>query len=392
MVAAPARHSASSPPVLAYLVTEAGFFSGHWTDLARAAQKAGYAVHVITSPATAEEARRITAQGFILHPLHFNRKSMNPFGQLLVLLRIILLYRKLCPAIVHHVAVKPVLYGSIAARLAGISCVVNAIVGLGFVFVEHGAGLGRRVLRWCIERAYAFCLQLPGVFTIFQNPDDRDFFISRGLAVPEQTVLIKGVGVDTRRFTPGPELQGPPVIVLGARMLWHKGVGEFVEGVRLLRQEGLVFTALLAGTPDPHNPASIPEQTLQKWHEEKLICWKGQVGDMAGLLGSAHIACLPSYREGLPLFLLEAAACALPLVTTDTPGCREVVRHDYNGLLVPANDVETLAHALKTLIEDPGLRQRMGQAGRKRAEQEFSTQQVNEATLDLYRTLQDHRV
>lgn len=370
-------------PRILYLVTEDWYFLKHRSPLARAARDAGYEVHVATAPGAREA--EIRAMGFAYHPLALERRDMNPLTQWRTIGRIKDLYRQVRPDLAHHVALKPILYGGSAARFPGGPAVVNAITGLGFVFLD--GGLKRRVLRAFIEAWYRRVLNAPRTRTIFQNPDDMERFVQGGLAPGERTVLIKGSGVDTEAFAPSPEPDGPPIVVLAARMLWDKGVGELVEAARILRAQGLDFEVVLAGVPDAQNPAAIPESVLRGWHAEGVVRWEGYVADMAALLARCHVACLPSYREGLPLALLEAAAAGLPLVATDVPGCREITRHGLNGLTAPPRDPQALAEALGRLLRDADLRRAMGRAGRELVRTEYSQEVVIRATLDLYADL-----
>lgn len=373
----------SPAPKLLFLVTEDWYFWKHRAHLARAARDAGFRVLVAAAPG--ERVADIRAEGFEYHPLDFNRRSMNPLGQAVVLKRLTALYRAARPDIVHHVAVKPILYGSLAARLTGVTRRVNALTGLGYVFT--GSGVKRRVLRLFISRWYKLALGGRKAVNIFQNPDDMRLFCSFGLTDTRHCRLIKGAGVDVERFCPAPEPQGRPTIAIAARMLADKGVHDLVRAGELLAAKRLDFKIVLAGSPDRHNPSAIPEETLRSWNDRGYLQWTGYVDDMANLLRQTHVACLPSYREGLPLSLLEAAAAGRPMVATDVPGCREVVRHGQTGLLVPPRDPQALADALETLLADGEMRQRMGAAARKLAVDEFSEQAVQGETLAVYKEL-----
>jgi glycosyltransferase involved in cell wall biosynthesis len=296
-----------------------------------------------------------------------------------MLWRLLRLYRRERPDIVHHVAMKPVLYGSFAARLACTPHVVNAFAGMGWLFTS-GAGLAQ----W-LKPAVRLALRLAvraGIILV-QNPDDARL-VSR-LGVPESRIRrIAGSGVDLERFRPTPEPDSPPIVLFAARLLWDKGAGEFVAAACLLRERGARARFLLAGEPDPLNPASIPEKQVTAWVEEGAVERLGWVADMPALLSACHVVCLPSYREGLPKSLIEAAAAGRPIVTTDVPGCRDVVRDGDNGLLVPPNDAPALARAIDRLICDGDLRRRMGARGRVRAEREFGLDRIIQQTLSLY--------
>ncbi|NJB67041.1 glycosyltransferase involved in cell wall biosynthesis [Desulfobaculum xiamenense] len=367
-----------------YVVTEDWYFWKHRVPLARAARDAGYRVSV--AACAGEYAQRIRDEGFTFHPLGMNRRSTGPIQQLAAIRELAALYRWTRPDIVHHVALKPILLGCVAARLAHVSHVVNAVTGLGYVFVREG--LRRAILRTVISQWLRLALTRPETRIIFQNPDDLELFTSCGIAPCESCTLILGSGVDTTLFHPCPEPEGPPVILFAARMIWDKGAAVLVEAARLMRQRNVKFRIVLAGVPDSHNPQAIPEETLAAWSREPGVEWIGYCNDMPGLLARSHIVCLPThYREGIPLALIEAAAAGKPIVTTNTPGCREIVRHERNGLLVPERDPERLAEALTTLVTSAETRKVMGTASRALALNGFSIDSVASRTLDLYASM-----
>lgn len=378
----------SSRPKLLFLVTEDWYFCSHRLPIARAARDAGFAVTVATR--VTNHGRTITAEGFDLVPLGMKRANSNPLREIAALIEITQAYRRLRPDIVHHVAVKPALVGSLAARLAGVRRTVNAIAGLGFVFASRS--FKARVLRPLISLGFRALLNGPQSRVIVQNPDDQALLVKNRLVAPERLILIKGSGVDLDRFQPVPEPPVEPgkplVAALVSRMIWDKGVGVLVEAARLLKARGVALTVVLAGRPDPENPASISEEQLRAWRDEGIVEWMGFCDDVPGLWARSHIAVLPSwYGEGVPKSLLEAAACGRPLVAVDGPGLREVVRDGATGLLVPPRDPGALADTLQRLAEDAGLRRRLGQAARTLAEREFGEETVIRGTLELYRTL-----
>lgn len=369
-------------PKLLFLVTEDWYFCSHRLPLACAARDAGFDVAVATR--ITAHGERIRSAGLRPISIGLRRSGRNPWRELRAIREIAAIYRHEKPDIVHHVALKPVLYGSLAAKIAGVPHVVNALAGLGYVFTSHNASA--RLLRPWITLAFRFLLKNSRV--ILQNPDDRDSLLSASILRENQVALIRGSGVNTETFRHVPEPEAElPLIVLPARMLWDKGVGEFVAAAEILRKNGIAARFVLAGERDPENPAAIPLERLQGWHASGTVAWLGKQEDMPALLAQSHIVCLPSYREGLPKALLEAASCGRAIVATDVPGCREAVRHGENGLLVPARDSAALAHALRLLIEDATLRRRYGENGRAMAEREFSVAQVSAETLALYREL-----
>jgi glycosyltransferase involved in cell wall biosynthesis len=370
-------------PRLLFVVNQAEFFLSHRLPLALAAKREGYDVHIATPISVGVAV--IREAGLTHHAVSFSRKGMRPFAELGTLRALFRLYRMLCPDIIHHVTIKPVIYGSIIARLVHVPAVVNAVSGLGYVFISRGpkAAFLRRIVRW----SYRFALNHPNSRVIFQNGDDLALFIGDGLVRAQEAALIEGSGVDLQRFTPVKQPKEPPVVLFASRLLGDKGVCEFVDAARALQSDGVEAHFVLVGDVDPGNPASLSTATVKSWHQERVIEWWGQREDMEAVFAQVHIVCLPSYREGLPKVLIEAAACGRPIVATDVAGCREIVRHNDNGLLVPAKDSAALANALKQLISDPALRERMGRRGREIAVQEFGLERVVSDTLAVYRML-----
>ncbi|MEK7389797.1 MAG: glycosyltransferase family 4 protein [Elusimicrobiota bacterium] len=363
-----------------FLQTKDSTFYSHRLPIARAALAAGYEVIVATQ--FIEHARAIEKEGFRLAPIDWKRGGINPLRELRTLGEIIRLYARERPDLVHQVTLKPILYGSLAAALCGVPAVVNALTGLGFVFISER--VSARFLRSCALLAFKMSFLKPGSLVIFQNEDDRSLFIARGLVPRERTVLIRGSGVDVARFAPSPEPPGVPLVVLPARLLWDKGVGEFVEAAHLLAADGVRARFALVGEADDENPAAIAPQRLEQWRREGVVERWGQRDDMARVYSQAHVVCLPSYREGLPKALMEAAACGRPVVGADVPGCREIVRHEETGLLVTARDARALAAALRRLIEDKPLRQRLGERGRSLCVAEFAQEKIAEQTMAVY--------
>lgn len=348
------------------------YFLSHRLPLARAVRDRGYEVHVATMPGPAEAA--IRAAGFDFHPLKFSRGGMNPFAELRTLWRIRRLYRRLRPTFVYQVTIKPVIYGTLAARSARVPRAISVISGLGYFALQ--GGLGGRLFRHGIFALYRFALRHPRQKIVFHNAHDRGLFVQKGIVKADDAIVVPGSGVDTRYFSPLAEPAGVPVVILPARMLRDKGVYEFVAAAAALRTSGLHARFLLAGGADAHNPSAIPEAQLQHWNEAGSVEWLGHVSDMRGLYTQSHIVCLPSYREGLAKVLLEAGACGRPVVATDVPGCRDAVLAGETGLLVPSRDHMALAAALRQLIEDKKLRRHLGEAGRRHVAANFSVERV----------------
>jgi len=367
------------PNKILFVVTEDWYFVSHRLPLAVMAREAGFEVVVATRPGDGLE--RIEAAGIRFLPLEIDRGGMNPFKDLISVARLARLLRCERPDLVHLVALKPVLLGTLAARLAGVKRRVSAVAGMGFLFTEGGrGGLLMPLVRRLLGRS------LRGGLVIVQNPDDAALLV--GLGVPAGSLrLIRGSGVDLARFRVEPEPGGAPVVMLPSRMLWDKGVGEFVEAARRLKKQGVEARFVLVGAPDPANPAAVPEDRLEAWQADGLLEWWGYQERMEAVLPQAHLVCLPSYREGLPKVLLEAMACGRAVVTCDVPGCREAVVHEQNGLLVPSRDPGALADAIGRLLGDASLRCRFGATGREWAERFFSTERVARETLGVYQEL-----
>lgn len=295
------------------------------------------------------------------------------------LVGLVQLFRRERPSLVHSFTAKGVLFGSLAAHLAGVERIVNSITGLGYVFISDD--VRARMMRPVIERWYRTVLN--GSAVIFQNTDDRRYFETRGL-VSGPSYFIPGSGVDTDVLRPAPEPEGTPIVLLAGRMLWDKGIDVFVEAARQLRSEGSEARFVLAGDTDDGNPSSVPKAQLEAWQAEGAVEWWGFQRDIASLMANSQVVCLPSLREGVPRALIEAGALGRPLVATDTPGCREIVRHGDNGLLVPVQDAPALARALARLLAERDLRRQMGQRARQIVEDDFSIVHVARRTLAVY--------
>ena len=352
-------------------------------SLALALRDAGHDVLLISPDGPYGE--KLRALGLRWQPLPMDRRSLNPVREARLLWHLVRLFRGERPALVHGFTIKCAVYGSLAARMAGVPARVNAVAGMGYVFISDS--LKARLLRPLVRTLLKLALGGRNARLILQNPDDVVLFERAGLVDPSQVRLIPGSGVDCSRFHPDPDRQtGARLrVLLPARLLWDKGLAEYVQAARLLRAEGRPIDFLLAGDPDPGNPAAVPEAEVREWVGQGLLQWLGHVDDMSALLRSADIVALPSYREGLPKGLIEAAASGCALVTTDVPGCREVVTHEVDGLLVPVRDGDALARAIARLEADPELRARLAEAGRRKALERFDERIVIEKTLAVYK-------
>lgn len=355
-------------------------------SLAQALRDAGHDVLLVSPDGPYGE--KLRALGYRWEPAPMIRRSLNPLREYALVLWLRRLIAREQVNLVHGFTIKCAVYGSIAARLAGVSARVNAVAGMGYVFTSNAPRA--LVLRPVIRQLFRYALDGEGALLILQNPDDADLFARARLVNPDKVRLIPGSGVDCSRFAPGNGSDRPGGrfrVVLPARLLWDKGVAEYVEAARLLRGRGIAVDFLLAGEPDPGNPATVPEHVVRGWVEDGLVQWLGHVEDMPRLFRSVDAVVLPSYREGLPKGLVEAAACALPLITTDVPGCRDVVTDGEEGLLVPVKDSVALAEAIARLEADPALRRRLGEAARRKALSQFEEHSVVERTLGVYREL-----
>jgi glycosyltransferase involved in cell wall biosynthesis len=371
-------------PRLLFVVTEDWYFASHRLELARAARSAGFEVALATR--VSSFAKQIESAGIQLFPLRYMRRSSrNPWIELRAVAELTAVYRAWRPAITHHVAAKPVIYGGLAARAAQVPAVVNALAGLGYAFASSRRSA--RLLRPLMLVAYRIALQHSHARLIVQNPEDAAVVIGNRLALPSAVRCVRGSGVDTSKFTPSPEPSGPTTFMLAARMLWDKGVGEFIEAARMLRGRGVAARFVLVGDADPENPAAIARTELQRWQDEGTVEWWGHRSDMAEVFRSTHVVCLPSYREGLPKVLLEAAACGRPLIAADVPGCREIAIHGESALLVPPRDARRLADAMEALAADPKLRQRLGNCGNRMVRDGFTVGLVNAEMIEIYREL-----
>uniref|UniRef100_A0A832H3Q2 Glycosyltransferase family 1 protein n=1 Tax=Oscillatoriales cyanobacterium SpSt-402 TaxID=2282168 RepID=A0A832H3Q2_9CYAN len=385
----------SKPPRFLYVANHAGHFILHHLPIVKAVKEAGFEVH-IAAPGEPDSLERvmvpdarhlIEGMGFPFHPVTIKRGQVNLTEEVAALYSLYSLYRFLRPDLVYHATIKPVIYGGIISRLTGVPAAINAVTGLGHTFLSSGKRA--LLLKQLVKLAYRSALGHHNSRVIFQNPDDYRLFVDTGIVEQKRASVIYGSGVNINEFGYSPESDSqPPVVLLASRMLWSKGVGEFVEASAKLQGEGIKARFVLVGDSDPGNPETISRQQLQTWHHSGLVEWWGWRRDMPNVFRQSAVFCLPSfYPEGIPKVLLEAASSGRPIITTATPGCREVVRDNENGLLIPPHDVGALANAIQKLLEDPELRQEMGSRSREIAEREFREEVVTETIVDLCRRL-----
>jgi glycosyltransferase involved in cell wall biosynthesis len=363
------------------IVSEDWSFLSHRLSLALSAIDAGFDVTVVTRLRKFEKI--IKEKGINVININFRRSSKTPLIDLYNLIKLIIIFKKEKPDIIHNVALKTILLGSVAGLFSNKSIIVNAFTGLGYVF--SSSQLKARIIQILIKPLLALTVRKENSWTIFQNQADMNLFDKLNLIVLQRSVLIRGSGVDTREFPEITDVNDVPVVMLASRMLWDKGIAEFVEVAKRAYKNNINAKFLLVGDIDMDNPMSIPTSTLSKWNMKNYIEWKGYSKNMLEVLSSASIICLPSYREGLPKVLLEAAAIGRPLVATDVPGCREIVRDGYNGILVHSKDIDSLYDAIVTLVDDEQMRKKMGKNSRKLIENELSAEIINSQIIELYK-------
>jgi glycosyltransferase involved in cell wall biosynthesis len=372
---------------LLFVVNVDWFFLSHRLPIAVAAIKAGYEVHIATG--TTSKRAELEAHGITVHPLGLVRGGVGLVNGLQTLLGLTRVVKNVRPDVMHLVTIKPVLLGGLVARWARVPALVSAVSGLGYVFMANG--LKAKFLRRVVGYVYALALGHKNQTVIFQNADDNATLAATTGLAQSKTTLIRGSGVDLTSFTVQPLPEGPPVVMLAARLLVDKGVREFVEAAAVVRKrygtEGQYVRFVLVGEPDVQNPASLKQVELDAWQTAGLVELWGHRADMQAVLPRATVVVLPSYREGLPKVLIEAAACGRAVVTTDVPGCRDAIEPGVTGLLVPAKNAAALAEAIAELLADTPRCLAMGAAGRRLAEQAFDVNSVAEQHLAIYADL-----
>ena len=367
-----------------YVNVEDHMFLNQRLNLALAAQKAGF--EVVVASTKSDLHTDILGYGFKYVDTGNKREGKNVFSQISSIYRLYRIFRNEKPDIVHNTSIKPVIYGSIAARLSGIPKIVNLVNGLGYVFIEHKS-VRRLVVKVLVKAMYRFALASRRISVIFQNPDDRDYFIDKKITSKNNSYLILGSGVDTDIFSPSSEypVKHNLTVLFFGRMLWDKGIGYLIDAIKILKSEGIEFTLNLAGEPDKSNPSHITLEQLKKWEDNGLINYLGYCSDMVEIIRASDLVVLPTYyREGVPLSLIEAASVGKPIVTTDMPGCREIVVDGVNGFLVPVKDSVALADKIREILLNKDLRVSFGQKSRERAIHLFAKEIVAKRTIEIY--------
>jgi glycosyltransferase involved in cell wall biosynthesis len=356
-------------------------FSLSWRMRAEAVRDAGYEVHL----AAPNDTEAPELPGIIYHSYALERRSLNPFTETKSLWGLRRVIAKVKPDLIHAMTVKPNLFTGFLTAFPRTPPLVMSVTGLGCVFTTNGGKA--RFLKALVLGLYRIISMRANIRILFDNSEDLEIFQRAGVAKRRQLRRIPGGGVDLTRYVHTPEPEGTPLVVIASRMLWDKGIGEFMEAVRMLCESGVQAHFAVVGEIDAGNPASVPLSRIESWRDSGLVEWWGHQDNMVDVFAKSNIICLPSYREGMPRVLIEAAACGRPVVTTDVPGCREIVRDGENGYLVPARDAKALAVGLRRLIENPSIRHHMSIKSREIAEAEFSARSLMERLLNVYSEL-----
>tara|TARA_Y100000768_G_scaffold388831_1_gene387674 strand:+ start:29056 stop:30192 length:1137 start_codon:yes stop_codon:yes gene_type:complete len=362
-----------------FIVSEDWYFVSHRFELAKEAISKGYEVSLLTNVYSHKKV--IESAGINLLPWSLQRNSYNPIKEIKSILQIFYAINLIKPSLVHSVALKPILYSSIASKFTYIKSIVFAFAGLGYLFTSNKFLI--KMARLPLLIALRVLMKNDHSNFIFQNQDDIDTFMDLKIANESNVYLIPGSGVNTNRFYPDSQKieESVPIIILPARLLWDKGIGDFVEAAKILRNKDFTARFVLVGQPDPHNLANIPQSKIDEWVSSKIIEYWGFQEDMPKIFNQSTIVCLPSYREGFPKVLLEAASCSKPIIATDVPGCRQAVHHNKSGLLVPPRNPKALAETIEKMINDEELCKKMGEFGLKRVHSELSQEIISKKTF-----------
>lgn len=357
------------------------FFVSHWLRNALIAKEAGYEVHIASS--VGEEVEQITSSGLIHHKLPLDRSGRNPFKEIQTFLSLLQIVKDVKPDLLHLITIKPVIYGCLVAYLTQTKAILCAITGLGYVFIN---GSKKSLLKNLVKSLYKIALRHKNLTAVFENDTDRDTFVEENIVSLDKTVIVHGAGVDLSEFVFLPEPEGQVKVVFAARLLKDKGAFEFIEAAQQISATHNV-QFLIVGDIDPDNPASLTTSDIESISDNNHISFLGFRTDIASIFADSHIVVLPSYREGLPKVLIEAAACGRAIVTTNVPGCKHVIKENETGLLVTAKDSKSLADAIIKLIENTELRQNFGAAGRQLAENKYCESIIATTYIGCYRKL-----
>lgn len=368
-----------------FIVNNPLFLVSHRLGICIEAVKLGYEVHVASS-FEKDAVSILLSEGIYFHQINFTRKGKNPLLELTTIFSLVSLFRAVKPDLVHLITIKPYLYGGIAARLTGVRNIVSAVAGLGILF--SSSDLKYRLLRAFLYHFYKFSFGHNNQKVIFQNIDDRNLLLDWGVVSKDKVAMIRGSGVELKLCQALSEPEGVPIISFAARLLIDKGVEVFVEASRILKSRNVLVRFWLIGEPDLGSTNTVKNKALNKWEKDGLVELFGFRQDIPCLFAQSNIVTLPSfYGEGLPKVLVEAAACGRAVITTDHPGCRDAIEPGITGVLIPIRNPIALADAIEDLIQNPVKRNKMGQAGRTLAENEFAIGKIVDAHMQIYKEL-----
>jgi glycosyltransferase involved in cell wall biosynthesis len=366
---------------LLFIVNIPDFFISHRLSLALLAKKEGYEVHVATT--YNHNFQQIQNYGFQCHEIYLKRGSLNIFNDFRTLVCIYKVLTSLKPDVLHLLTAKCNIYGGLASRVVFIPRVIHAITGLGYIFVETN-NIYKNILKKIVLFLYKISIKTKSI-VIFQNNDNLEMFVNKSIIDREQSRLIYGSGVDTDTFFYSEDSANEnPIVLFPSRLLKEKGILTFIDASKILKINKNI-RMVVAGDLDYENPSSITKEQIDKWVEQGLVEWSGYNKDMPKLLSQSSIVCLPTYYpEGVPKVLIEAASCGRAVITTDMPGCNEIVINNHNGLLIPIKSADDLAASIIKLVDNIQLRKKYGAYGRKLVLKKFSSKIVNNATLAVY--------
>ncbi|WP_351123780.1 glycosyltransferase family 4 protein [Shewanella sp. T24-MNA-CIBAN-0130] len=366
---------------LLFIVNVDWFFISHRLPIALAAIKQGYEVHLACG--ITNRKAELETLGLVVHSLSISRSGTSLLKELKVIKEMNTIVEKVAPDAVHLVTIKGVVYGGLVTRFKKIKVRIASISGLGFVFIDKG--FKALILRFLITKLYRIALNSSNTKVIFQNENDKAIFIKNNIIKPEQSLIIRGSGVDLEKYKYLPEPSGEKVIMFLARLLKDKGLVEFCEAAITLKKSGFKGRFVLVGDIDLYNPNSLNQQELNNYVNSGYIEHWGFSTNVAEIIAHSHVMVLPSYREGLPKSLIEAAACGRAVITTDVPGCRDAITPNLTGILIPVKSSEAIIYAIQTLCDNDDTRIIMGKKGRALAESCFDIADVIETHLKLYK-------
>jgi glycosyltransferase involved in cell wall biosynthesis len=375
------------PPRMLFMVNIAKFFLSHWLPEALEAKKRGYEVHVATMHGP--EIEQINQAGLTHHVLPLSRSGKNIILELRSFISILRLFRRLKPQLMHLMTIKPVIYGGLAARLTRVPGVLAVVTGLGYVFIHQG--VRAFIVRTIVSKLYKSVFAHPNLLAVFENESDKQNFLDDNLVSDEKSKVINGAGVDLSLYKALPEPVEPVVFVFAARLLVDKGFSEYIAAATEVKKRFPKTRFLVAGDIDEGNPASVTAEQIKQLDSQGIVEFLGFRDDIPDIFAQCHVVVLPSYREGLPKVLIEAAACARAVITTDVPGCRHAVVENETALLAPVRNIDALVDAMVLLIEQPETRRQFGLAGRQLAEARYSIEQTVAAYFELYNQLVEHK-